>query len=92
MRMSTWHLDDEHGYPPDVPIGRSAPEKTPVPYLEEKDRYQNLWVAVKDGRIIAVAETSRALVYELHKLGPRGEDAVAEYVRPASAAYIVGVG
>jgi len=75
-----------------MPIGRSAGELTAVPYLEVKDRFVNMWVAVKDDKIIAVSETSRGLVYELHKLGSTGEGAVAEYVRPPSPAYIVGVG
>lgn len=75
-----------------VPLGRRAPAAVPVPYLEEKDRFVGMWVAVKDGHVVAVAETSRGLVYELRKMGPKGAGAVAEFVRPASESYIVGAG
>ena len=75
------------GYLRDVPGGVARhfeqhlePEKRP----HDLERYVGMWVAVKDGRVVAVAETSRHLVYELHKLGDRGKGAVAQLVQPAA--------
>jgi hypothetical protein len=56
------------------------------------DNFVGKWVAVKDGRVIAAAETSRALVYEVHKLGAKGKGAVVQFVLPPSKSLMVGVG
>lgn len=64
----------------------------PVPRLDDLDSFAGLWVAIKDGEVIATAPTSTRLVYEVQKLGPRGEDAVVELVQPASDAAAVGAG
>lgn len=84
----------EGGYGEDVPVGRSAPRPVPpVAHLEALDEWVGQWVAVKDSKVIAVAESSSALVYKLRMLGPRAHGAVTEYVRPGrDDAYIVGAG
>lgn len=64
----------------------------PVPRLRELDDFVGKWVAVKDGKVVAAAESSRALVYEVHKLGSRAEGAVVQYVPPPSDSAMVGVG
>lgn len=60
--------------------------------LPDLDRWEGLWIAVKDGQVIAAAPTSRELVPELHKLGERGRGAVAQYVPRPSDKIIIGVG
>ena len=82
------------GYGGNVPISRTPGRRLkPVPRLPELDRFVGHWVAIKDGKVIAASESSQDLAYELHKLGPRAEGAVTEYVRPGrDDAYIVGVG
>jgi hypothetical protein len=52
-----------------------------------------MWVLVVDGEVIAAEPTSRALADRVRRMdhGKRAR-AVMEYVRPASDAYIVGVG
>lgn len=73
-------------------VSRHHGRVDPVPHLEALDQWVNHWVAVKDGRVIAAAPTSRELAYELKKMGSRAKGAVAQFVRPASDGYIVGVG
>ena len=73
-------------------MARKRPAATPVPYIDDLDNFVGKWVAVRAGEVVAVADSSRALVYELRKLGTRGEGAVAQYVRPSTDGYIVGIG
>lgn len=62
--------------------------------LPELDRYVGLWVAVKDGKVVAAASTSLELVDALHKLRPvgSGRGAVAQYVPRPSEQIMIGVG
>jgi len=62
--------------------------------LPELDRYVGLWVAVKDGKVVAAASTSLELVDALHKLRPvgAGRGAVAQYVPRPSEQIMIGVG
>lgn len=64
----------------------------PVRRLPDLDDFVGKWVAVKGGHIIAAADTSRALVYEVHKLGAKGKGAVVQFVPPPSDSLMVGVG
>ena len=66
------------------------PERRPP----ELDRWAGLWVAVKDGKVIAAASTSLELVRELRKLRPvgAGKGAVAQYVPKPSDSITIGVG
>lgn len=68
--------------------GPFEPERRP----SELQKYVGLWVAVKDGKVIAAAETSRDLVHSVRKLGSRGEGAVAQRVPKPSNSSLVGVG
>lgn len=82
------------GYGGVVPISRQPAHRLkPVPRLPELDAYFGMWVAVKDGKVIAADETSRGLAFRLHEMddvGRRG--AVIEYVRPSTDGYVVGAG
>ena len=62
--------------------------------LPDLDRYVGLWVAVKDGKVIAAASTSVELVDALHKLRPvgAGRGAVAQYVPGPTDQIMIGVG
>jgi hypothetical protein len=64
-----------------------------VPRLAGLDDWANHWVAIKNGNIIAVSETSHDLAYKLRTMGPRAAGAVTEFVRPGSDdTYAIGVG
>jgi len=62
--------------------------------LPELDQWAGLWVAVKDGKVVAAASSSVELVHELHKLRPvgAGKGAVAQYVPKPSDSVMIGVG
>lgn len=64
----------------------------PVRRPRELDGFVGRWVAVKNGKVVASADTSRALVYEVRKLGSRGAGAIAQFVPPPDSAFMVGVG
>ena len=64
----------------------------PEPRPDELKDFAGMWVAVKDGHVVAAAPTSRALVYEVHKAGARGQGAVAQFVPKAQRSSVVGVG
>ena len=57
------------------------------------DRFEGMWVAVADGEVVAVAETSHKLAIRLHGMDHRKRRRVViEYVRPTTDSYIVGAG
>lgn len=60
--------------------------------LPELDQWAGLWVAVKDGKVIAAAHNSRDLVPKLVEMGPAGKGAVAQFVPHPSDTIVVGVG
>lgn len=63
---------------------------TPVPYPQELYGLEGKWVAVRDGKVVAAAETSRQLVArmrEQHIVGAR-----VQYVAPPEDGYKVGLG
>jgi hypothetical protein len=62
--------------------------------LPELDNWIGLWVAVKDGKVIAAASTSLELVDALHRLRPVGvgKGAVAQYIPKPSASVMIGAG
>ncbi len=69
-----------------------------APVVEREQRPADLadwagkWVAVKDGRVIAAAHSSRELVPQVRALGLAGEGAVAQFVPPPSETVVIGVG
>lgn len=75
--------------------GRRAGERIamePERRLADLDEWVGLWVAVKDGKVIAAAHSSRELVPKLAEMGPAGRGAVAQFVPRPSDTIVVGVG
>jgi hypothetical protein len=78
----------------DMQRARRDEPMEPERRLPELDHWVGLWVAVKDGKVIAAAPTSLELVDALHKLRPvgAGKGAVAQYVPEPSDGIMIGVG
>lgn len=92
MRTRRWWVPSTGRYRGHMGIARRNTAMDPVPRPPELDAYSGLWVAVKDGSVVAAAGSSRELVYEVHKLGSRGNGAVAQFVPAPSTSFMVGVG
>ena len=77
-----------------VPIARRASGPlAPIPRPAGLEEFEGMWVARIGADVIAAAATSRELAYTLHKMDHRKRaEAVMEYVRPSSDAFIVGAG
>lgn len=73
-----------------MPIARSHPPVEPERHLDALDEFEGKWVAVKDGRVVAAADTSSDLAYRLHDRDIRG--AVSRYVPRSSDSERVGIG
>lgn len=71
-------------------IARKHPEMEPLPYDASLSAHVGKWVAVKEGRIVAVAATSSALAYELRNRGIGR--AVSQFVTEPSEGLRVGLG
>jgi hypothetical protein len=56
------------------------------------DSYAGMWVAVKDGVVVAAAYNSRDLVPMVREKGRDGEGAVAQFVPTPSEDIVIGVG
>jgi Family of unknown function (DUF5678) len=85
--------NDTKGNGADMPLARKPSEPMePIRRAADLDEFFGKWVAVKDGRIVAVADTSRGLAYELKKLGSAAKGAVMRYVAPPSTSALVGLG
>ena len=67
---------------------RVEPERA----LPGLDRWSGMWVAVKDGKVVAAAHNSRDLVPMVRDLGEAGRGAVAQFVPPHTDEIVVGVG
>jgi hypothetical protein len=67
---------------------RVEPERA----LPGLDQWSGMWIAVKDGRVIAAAHNSRDLVPMVRQLGEAGQGAVAQFVPPRTDEIVIGVG
>jgi len=85
-----WRTVKELAYRRDM--GSDGKRLEPVRRLESLDEFLGLWVAVKDGAVIASAYNSRDLVPAVRAMGKPGEGAVAQYVPRPSADVVVGIG
>lgn len=56
------------------------------------DEFLGKWVAVKNGNVLAAADTSRELAYALNKLGSNAAGSVMRYVAEPSSSVMVGLG
>jgi hypothetical protein len=72
--------------------GRRTRRMEPERALPGLDQWSGLWVAVKDGRVIAAAHNSRDLVPMVRDLGEEGRGAVAQFVPPHTDEIVIGVG
>jgi hypothetical protein len=72
--------------------GRRQRRVKPERALPGLERWAGMWVAVKDGKVIAAAYNSRDLVPEVRKLGEAGHGAVAQFVPPHTDEIVIGVG
>jgi hypothetical protein len=81
-------------YPGVMGIARRPPKTHLEPEHRPPDlaRFENKWVGVLNGRVIADADTSSELASALKELGPEGREAVMQFVRPTVAGYVIGVG
>ena len=71
-------------------VARNHPEMEPIPRDANLSSHVGKWVAVKDGRVVAVAATSTALAYELRNRGITR--AVSQFVTEPSEGLRVGLG
>lgn len=88
--MRAWFRSVGRARGAEMPVARSHDPVEPEQHLDELDRYPGLWVAVRDGHVVAAAETSSALVADLHRRAIRG--AISRYVPRPSDSERVGVG
>lgn len=56
------------------------------------EKYEGLWIAVKDERVVAAGKTTRELVYALAKIGPSAEGATMQRVPKPENGLLVGLG
>jgi hypothetical protein len=88
-----WRVVSQLGYRNGMRRRSARPERMePERRLSVLDDWAGMWVAVKDGKVIAAAHNSRDLVPELEKLGREGKGAVAQYVPYPSDSIMIGVG
>ncbi len=71
---------------------RSPNAAEPVRAPEDLDRWVNMWVAVKDGKVITAAYNSHDLVRQVIEMGPNATGAVAQFVPKRTDAVVIGVG
>jgi hypothetical protein len=94
MTRPIWRPVRQRAYRRDMAKSRRREPMEPERRLPELDNWVGLWVAVKDGKVIAAAPTSLELVDALHKLRPvgAGKGAVAQYVPEPTDYVMIGVG
>lgn len=94
MSSDPWRVTMQLAYRCGMGKGRKRKPIEPERRLPELDQWVGLWVAVKDGKVIAAASTSLELVRALHELRPvgAGKGAVAQYVPRPDERIMIGVG
>jgi hypothetical protein len=94
MTRTPWRVARQYAYGRGMGLSRRRQPVEPERRLAELDQWVGLWVAVKDGKVIAAAPSSLELVDALHKLQPvgAGKGAVAQYVPRPSDDIMIGVG
>jgi hypothetical protein len=94
MASTPWRVARQFAYRRGMGRARRTEPMEPERRLPELDNWVGLWVAVKDGKVIAAASTSLELVDALHKLRPVGvgKGAVAQYVPRPTDEIMIGVG
>lgn len=70
-----------------------SPRKVePIRRDPKLDHWVGMWIAVKDGEVIAAAHNSNELVRMVIEMGPKGAGAVAQFVPQRQDSIIIGVG
>jgi hypothetical protein len=64
----------------------------PLRASSELGKHVGEWVAVKAGKVVAAAASSRELATKLRTMGADAHGATAQYVVPPAEGYKVGVG
>lgn len=86
-----WRAWRRRGYGSGMGLGagsRVEPERR----LSELDDWVGHWVAVKDGHVVAAAETSHELVVRVREKGEAAAGAVAQFVPEPTDDIVIGVG
>lgn len=91
--VGIWRRLNGAPYAARVGIARRGGPKPPVPPPADLAQHQGRWVAVRDGKVVAVADTPKQLVYEMSKLSPADrEEAVMQKAHAPSGAVVIGMG
>jgi hypothetical protein len=72
--------------------GMSPRNVVPIRRDPELDRWVGMWIAVKDGEVVAAAYNSGELVRKVIEMGPKAEGAVAQFVPQRQDSIVIGVG
>lgn len=72
--------------------GMSPRKVEPIRRDPKLDHWVGMWVAVKDGEVVAAAHNSNELVKMVIEMGPKGAGAVAQFVPDRQDSIIIGVG
>jgi len=93
-KTTPWRVARQLAYLRGMGSVRRTEHMEPERRLPELDKWVGLWVAVKDGKVIATASTSLELVDAIHRLRPVGigKGAVAQYVPRPTDEIMIGVG
>jgi hypothetical protein len=67
------------------------PRGNPVPLLPELRQYPGKWVATKDHKVVAVADTPLELVHKVKALGLAGQ-ALSQYIPADDDVITIGLG
>lgn len=92
MMRQPWRVVNHLAYSGGIG-GRCMPKRVqPERALPDLERWVGMWIAVKDGKVVAAAHNSRDLVPEVTALGEAGRGAVAQYVPERTDEIVIGVG
>lgn len=72
--------------------GMSPRNVEPIRRDSGLDRWIGMWIAVKDGEVVAAAHNSNELVKMVIEMGPSGTGAVAQFVPRRQDSIVIGVG
>jgi hypothetical protein len=92
MPGRSWRVAWRVAYRRGMRFGRRTRRVEPERALPGLDQWSGMWIAVKDGKVIAAAHNSRDLVPMVRQLGEAGRGAVAQFVPPHTDEIVIGVG
>jgi hypothetical protein len=92
MSRRSWRVAWRVAYRRGMGSGHRTRHVEPERALPGLDQWSGMWVAVKDGKVIAAAHNSRDLVPMVRQLGEAGRGAVAQFVAPHTDEIVIGVG